>query len=154
MPRGRPRKPEKLNELQGNPGRRDRQDEVEASPEPPECPDWLNDEARAEWERVIPQLAESRLLARIDRAALVCYCQAWAKLREAHEIIDREGSTFSTDKGYVVKHPAVTMANEAADQIRKFACEFGLTPLSRSRVRVPVSKPKSKLNAFIASKPK
>src|SRR5690242_20048007 len=42
---------------------------------PPEPPDYLDDIARAEWERVVPELARLELLKPVDGSALAAYCE-------------------------------------------------------------------------------
>jgi phage terminase small subunit len=44
--------------------------------ETPEPPNSLDDEARAEWDRVVPHLEALDLLKAADQAALACYRQA------------------------------------------------------------------------------
>jgi P27 family predicted phage terminase small subunit len=38
-----------------------------------------------------------------------------------------------------MKSPYLTIADQALETMRKFLVEFGLTPSSRSRIRVPAS---------------
>ena len=64
--RGRKPKPAKLRLLEGNPGKR-RVIEVATASGVPDVPGWLDDEAKAEWTRIVPILTEMRLLAAIDR---------------------------------------------------------------------------------------
>lgn len=51
----------------------------------PECPDWLEDEAKAEWERVGTILENMGMLTSVDTTAFAGYCQAYARWREAEE---------------------------------------------------------------------
>lgn len=94
---------------------------------PPEAPAWLSDEARAEWDRVVPGLSRLDLLKPEDRAALAAYCEAWATFREATETVAREGLTFVAKQG-TLPHPAVGIARAAGRELRAWAGHFGLTP--------------------------
>lgn len=94
---------------------------------PPEAPDWLSDEARAEWDRVVPGLSRLDLLKPEDRAALAAYCETWAVFREATETVQREGLTFEAKQG-TLPHPAVAIARAAGRELRTWAAQFGLTP--------------------------
>ncbi|MFE9920456.1 phage terminase small subunit P27 family [Streptomyces sp. NPDC005774] len=94
---------------------------------PPEAPAWLSDEARAEWDRVVPGLSRLDLLKPEDRAALAAYCEAWATFREATETVWREGLTFDAKQG-TLPHPAVGIARAAGRELRAWAGHFGLTP--------------------------
>lgn len=135
--RGRKPKPAALKELEGNPGHRPLDDIGLALPSTlPRCPKHLTGEARREWRRVTKELAESNLLAGVDRAALAAYCQTWSRWVQAEEQLANDELVKTTDKGYEYPNPWLGIANTALDQMRKFLVEFGMTPSSRSRVKV------------------
>lgn len=107
-----------------------------------EAPEFLTAEARAEWDRVAPELNTSGLLAGVDRMALAGYCQSFARWVEAEREISAKGSTMTLydDDGaakYVQQSPWVGIARAALDHMRRFAAEFGMTPSARSRVATP-----------------
>ena len=150
--RGPKRKSAAASRRQGNPGKRRRSP---AKPGPPagtpDCPDWLPKDARAEWERVVPALSKIGLLSEVDQAALASYCLAVANLRSATEALAASGSTtFTTDKGYVGKHPAVTVQREAMQTVLKFAQEFGLTPAARDRLDIKPATAGSEVGSVMA----
>jgi P27 family predicted phage terminase small subunit len=128
-----------LKVLDGNPGRRPLNEREPAAPQGvPPCPDWLSDEARAEWDRVIPELQMMGLLSTADRAALAAYCTAWARWVEAEAMVKKLGTIVkSPDKGFPMKSPYLSIADQALETMRKLMVEFGLTPSSRSRIKVP-----------------
>ncbi|MFI0897108.1 phage terminase small subunit P27 family [Streptomyces sp. NPDC020983] len=95
--------------------------------EPPDAPDWLSDEARAEWERIVPGLSRLDLLKPEDGAAPAAYCEAWATFREATETVQREGLTTEARQG-MLPHPAVGTARPAGRELRAWAGRSGLTP--------------------------
>lgn len=103
---------------------------------PPEAPEWLPEEARAEWERVVPELQRLQLTKPLDRASLTAYCMAWARFVEASKLIEEEGVLSSNSQGRV-RHPAVVVADAAAKELRSWAHEFGLTPAAESNVGQP-----------------
>jgi P27 family predicted phage terminase small subunit len=82
-------------------------------------------------------LAACGLLTVVDRAALEAYCESYAQWKEAMEALRENGLTFATETGYVQQRPEVAIANSAPKAMRAFMGEFGMTPSSRSRVRVP-----------------
>ena len=100
--RGRKPKPTALKVLEGNPGKRPLN---EYEPVPPkgtiECPDWLEEEAKREWERLAPSLEAMGVLTTADLTAFAGYCQAYARWREAEEFISQHGSIFQTPSGYL-----------------------------------------------------
>ena len=61
--RGRKPKPTAVKVLEGNPGKRPL-NMFEPTPEKiaPECPSWLNDEAKAEWNRLVDKMVELGIL--------------------------------------------------------------------------------------------
>lgn len=136
--RGPKPKPTRLKKLAGNPGKRklNRREPLPAAGTPG-CPAWLTEAAREEWRRVVPELEQLGLLTHLDQQPLACYCQAVADAGDARAQIEAEGTTFTTEKGYVGKHPAVTRFAEACARIKQFAAEFGFTPSSRSRITLP-----------------
>ena len=126
--------PAKLKLLTGRaPGRDSGGREVQPGPAfvrvPPEAPEWLTEEAAAEWARVLPGLARLELLKPEDRAALAAYCEAWSTFRQATEVVQREGLTIEARQGKLT-HPAVGIARAAGREVRAWAAHFGLTPSS------------------------
>lgn len=137
--RGRKPKPTAIRKLEGNPGKREINDREPVPPEGiPDCPEHLNEEARAEWFRTAAVLKEMGLLSKADRAALAAYCVAYSRWVEAEELVKRYGVIVkSPEKGFPMKSPYLTVADQSIETMRKFMVEFGLTPSSRSRIKVP-----------------
>ena len=138
--------PSVIRKVRGNAGKRPINDrEPEFSPADAaalEAPAFLTAEARAEWDRVAPELSNNGLLAGVDRMALAGYCQSYARWVEAENEITAKGSTMTLydDDGaakYVQQSPYVGIARAALDHMRRFAAEFGMTPSARSRVATP-----------------
>ena len=119
----------------------------------PSCPTWLHREAKREWRRITPELVTLGLVSQIDRAALAAYCEAYAEWWEASRTIKAEGRyvTFTTKAGgdYTQLHPAVGVKNNAIDRMRRFACEFGMTPAARSRVEAAEAEKDKPSNPFL-----
>lgn len=143
MPRGRPRKPRALNELEGNPGKRPvNENEPMPNTSRPSCPRHLNTLARKEWHRMAPFLEQLGLLTQIDRAALAAYCQAYGRWIEAEKKLkdlslmsaDKMAYLYKTTNGNLIISPLLTIANKSMDQMHKFLIEFGMTPAARTRI--------------------
>ena len=136
--RGPAPKPTALKVLEGNPGKRALpKNEPKPDASAPDMPQWLPEDAKAEWQRVAPELSRIGLLARIDGSALAAYCEAYSRWKQAVEMMASEGVTFVTQAGYVATHPAVGIANKAKAEMHRFGREFGLTPSSRGRMSLP-----------------
>ncbi len=135
---GRKPTPTKLKVLNGNPGRRPLNDREPIAPTGiPECPDWLDEEAKAEWQRIVPELQLMGMLSRADRPALAAYCTAWSRWKNAEEQVRKFGAIVkSPEKGFPMKSPYLSIAEQSLETMRKLMVEFGLTPSSRSRIRI------------------
>src|SRR4030095_10774868 len=137
--KGRKPTPTMLKVLSGNPGKRPLNEREPVTPQGlPEMPAWLDDEAKAEWERLTVDLAEMGLLSKADRPALAAYCTAWSRWVDAEAQVKKYGTVVkSPDKGFPMKSPYLSIAEQSLETMRKLMVEFGLTPSSRSRIRVP-----------------
>jgi P27 family predicted phage terminase small subunit len=136
--RGRKPKPTLVKLLEGNPGKRPIND---CEPRPcaaiPECPEFLDDEAKAEWFRSAKVLSDMGLLTVADRSALAAYCTAYSRWVNAEALVAKHGPVvLSPDKKFPMKSPYLVVADQAMEAMRKFMVEFGLTPSSRSRIKV------------------
>ena len=95
--RGRRPKPTRLKMLTGNPGKRAlNPDEPRPEANIPECPPELGPVARAEWDRLVVELAALRLLTNLDRAALAAYCGAYALWADATAHIEKYGAMIKS----------------------------------------------------------
>ncbi len=143
---GRRALPAAVHYLRGNPSKKSAAEltaagnqamNVEA--EAPKCPNFLTAEAKAEWKRIVDDLVSLGVVAKIDRAELAVYCQAWADWKKAREMIAALG-----DNGYVENTPSgykqiaawMQMANRAEERMRTAGASFGLNPSARSKLRM------------------
>jgi P27 family predicted phage terminase small subunit len=136
--RGQIPKTKRQRDREGNPGRVTKYSSavdggILRDTEPPEHLEGL---ARDKWQGLAETLADAGLLEELDRDGLASYCLCFADLWAAVEQIKKDGTTFTTDSGYIMKHPAVTMKNDALRQMQSLAKEYGLTPAARARLRV------------------
>lgn len=143
---GRKPKPLALRELEGNPGHRP----IPATPEPelpakcPKPPSWLSRIAKVEWNRVAPQLYRLRLLKELDVQPLAIYCQSYADLCKAQEVLNKKGQTYvhvnKAGEENLTVRPEHYIVQACMKQIKAFCTEFGMTPSSRSRLSLPSEK--------------
>ena len=138
-------KPTALKVIEGNPGGRPLNKNEPKPKLGTDCPEWLDDVARAEWDRVYPELERTGVITEVDRATLADYCAAWSLLVRAQEGLEH-GEVIETSTGTLIQSPYVGMVNRASDRLRKLACELGMTPSSRSRVTT--TKPTESKNPF------
>ncbi len=90
------------------------------------APDWLADEARKEWDRVMPVLAERRILTDADLGGLENYCICIGRVRETEALIQG-----GQEPDMMLK--LARLQDKAMASARQLAAELGLTPVSRSR---------------------
>ena len=146
---GRPPKPTAVKLAEGNPGKRPlNRREPTVAAKMPSCPAWLGGEARREWRRLAKELHAANLLASVDRAALAAYCQLWARWVAIEEelvatVPGKDGQPVpkykmvgSTDKGYEFVNPLYGLALQTLKAMKQYMVEFGMTPSSRSRIRI------------------
>lgn len=138
--RGRKPKPTEIKRIEGNPGKRPLNDAEPATENKlPSAPSHLSAEARKEWRRIGHDLLDAGLMSKIDRAALASYCQCWARWVEAETQLKKHGPIVKSPSGYPIQNPWLSIANKAMAQMLKVLPEFGMTPSSRSRIRVDSS---------------
>lgn len=131
---GRKRIPDSVREITGIPSTTKRPQFAFVPNETfPVPPDWLSAEASAEWDRIVPALVASGHLARIDRAALVGYVQAWELfVRAARDVADRGVIVRGARNGELVRNPMVAVARDASASLRDAVKAFGLSPAARA----------------------
>jgi P27 family predicted phage terminase small subunit len=141
MPSGRKPTPTALKLVKGNPGKRplnSREAKVKLSR--PAMPPFLCDDAKAEWDRIVDTLYTAGLLTALDAAALAAYCAAYGRWAQAERALrqaeqdENGGLVTRTATGNVIQNTLVGIANKAANDMVRFACEFGMTPSARSKV--------------------
>ena len=112
----------------------------------PDAPEYLNERARAAWYFWREQLEIMQIDHAPDAPGLAGACAAYARAIESELLIEREGAVIKEPiyyKGTPVlaayrtrKHPAVTVAHTSWAIMKAFCVEFGLTPLSRTRLSI------------------
>lgn len=130
---GPPPAPLELKVLRGNPGKRSLPKNVPQPKPGAPCPSWLSEGGKPHWERLAPMLIRLGLLTEADQSALACLCEALYDLEWANQEIAKEGRTQMGSTGTTIAHPAILIARQAREHVRKFSAEFGMTPATRAR---------------------
>lgn len=131
---GRKPKPAAIKRIEGNPGKREIKEGYAGTGCMPECPDWLNDDAKAEWERLACIFIGKGIIDELDMAAFAGYCQSYSEFKINSEYIKKYGATVETPSGYIQQLPQVSIARQNKLDMLKFAAELGLTPSARTRI--------------------
>lgn len=142
--RGRKPLPSHLKLITGNRGKRPiKKPSVEFEISQPAPPPHLCDDAKVEWGRVASMLYALRLLSALDVAALAAYCQAYAIWKQATEALNVMAKSDDTGmlglvargaNGARIAHPLLKIANRAAQDMVRYASDFGMTPAARARI--------------------
>lgn len=119
-----------------------REDEPQLPVEKPACPSWLKGEGRAEWNRQVKQLERMGCIAKVDRAMLASYCDAWGDfVRLVWRVQEQESLRLGTQN-----LEAEALADELLSDLERrkervckrlmqLADRFGFSPAARARVK-------------------
>ena len=137
--RGPPKTPTAILRLHGSARAKTRGNEPTPEVGPPDCPDWLSDDAKAVWEQIVPLMADG-VLTRDSGNALARYCDAFVRWKAAAVFLREHGDTYELlDKDgklrCVVQRPEVAIYANLASMLAKLEREFGLTPSSRANIQ-------------------
>lgn len=152
--RGPAPKPTRLRLIDGDKKSRFNTDEPVARQGTLEPPGDMSLEVRAVWDRVAAELEAMQLAAPADVDSLRCYCEAVVDHEHASAVVAASNVVIRGINGGLVRNPAVVVQLQAAETIRKFAQEFGLTPSGRTRIRVEEATGRaydSETNPYIAA---
>lgn len=151
---GRKPTPTALRLLRGNPTKR-AFNRFEPPTEPLQqmsAPAWLAGEQLAKWHDVTRELADAGMLSTAYRDVITVYCVAWARWRTALQKLVEFGDLIKAPRsGLAIPSPYLGIANKAQHDMLQAQAEMGLTPTSRTRVKVSGGQ-KSKLEKFLSGK--
>ncbi|AWW40796.1 phage terminase small subunit P27 family [Streptomyces cadmiisoli] len=133
---GRFPKPSALKEITGNPGKGAINNEPVPPAGFPDAPEWLDDIALREWERLMPILEKMGVITMADRNAVAAYCQSYSMYVKAVEDVNRNGFTVEGHRGVTSKNPAVQVQRDSLDQMNRWGAKLGLSPVDRVRLSV------------------
>lgn len=127
--------------------RRDKDGDVADMPSPDaanlDTPATLGEIGLAVWAHESAQLSKTNVLTEADRRALHTYCRTFDEVARLDELLKEEGEYFTAETGYIGQHPGVNQRFKWLEIRRRYECEFGLTPSSRTSIRVSETKKQS-----------
>jgi P27 family predicted phage terminase small subunit len=118
-------RPHRLNKAEPKP--------VVAMPEPP---GHLDEAAGAKFVEMAALLARHGVMTELDTGALARYVVIWHRWLEAEAEVKRRGPVVKTSNDNIIQNPFLAVANKCLAQMAQIEAEFGLTPSSRSRIRM------------------
>src|SRR5436305_14436798 len=148
--RGRKPKPIAQQIAEGDPRKRgkrkleeSRAREPKAARGLPDCPEHIEGRARSAWDFWREELIAMNIDSRPDAMMLEGACVGYGRAVEADEMLAKQGLVIAQPivdingqriSVKVKDHPAVAISNAAWRQVRAFCSEFGLSPVSRTRL--------------------
>lgn len=138
--RGPKKLPTPILKMRGSWRANERAGEPEASGVP-ECPDWLDEEERAEWDKLCPLLQEMGVLAEADTNSLATYCVMMVQFKLTRKMLKLTGYTAPTQRGETI-NPIVNVQHKALEKLNKLAADFGLSPSARAGLNITPEKKK------------
>ncbi|MDE3017182.1 MAG: phage terminase small subunit P27 family [Pseudomonadota bacterium] len=102
----------------------------------PEPPDHLDERAKAKFTEMAAMLARHGVMTELDVSALSRYAVVWCRWVDAENEIKKRGPVVKTAGDNIIQNPFLAVANKCLLQMAQIESEFGLTPSSRSRVRM------------------
>ena len=112
------------------------------------APDYLSPVAAAEFERKAKGLARLNVYTEWDDTALAAYAEAYARWRKAVAELRDSDLLITTQQGNIIQNPLVGVVNKSAELMHRYLTEFGLTPSSRTRIKVSAETKQNEWEAF------
>lgn len=149
---GRTGKPAVVHLLNGNPGKRSKAALLQEATSPampveaPPMPDWLDEHAEQEWNRVVPDLVTLGLVSRLDMQVLAQYCEAVSDYRRwTLRIQQLNESLVSPNGGDVQTYRTGAkdlsvwrrLRNDAERRADAAGAKFGFSPMARRALKAP-----------------
>ncbi|WP_458725659.1 phage terminase small subunit P27 family [Pseudomonas mandelii] len=147
---GRPALPAVVHLINGNRSKKNRGDLLREQSQPvmpveaPPMPDWLDEDARREWERVVPDLVTLGLISKMDMQVMAQYCEAVSDYRRwTLKIQELNESLSSSTKGDVQTYRTGAqdlsiwrkLRNDAERRANDAGGKFGFSPMARRSLK-------------------
>lgn len=102
----------------------------------PKPPEWLEGEALAKWNQLVPKLARMGVIGDVDGDVIAAYCEAWSEFVLARKYIDEHGEIACGEKGGEYQHPMVGIKNKAVERMGRLGAQFGWSASARTGLKV------------------
>jgi P27 family predicted phage terminase small subunit len=153
VPRGRKPTPTSRQVAEGDPRKRGvNKLDAQLASEPkaerglPECPEHLGERARWAWDLWKEELEKMQLDARPDQVMLEGACVNYGRAVEADLLELKHGPLIAepivrldgtpTGRTKIKANPAIAISNKSWKLVHTFCSEFGLSPVSRTRLTI------------------
>jgi P27 family predicted phage terminase small subunit len=99
-----------------------------------EPPDDLPAEGKELWRTVMPWLVQANVVQLVDLPSVKTMCAHYAQMERARRVLDEDGYFVLGSMGQMTEHPSMRIFNNASDKFLRYAQEFGLTTIARTRM--------------------
>lgn len=130
----------------------------------PTCPEHLDGRARAAWDFWVEELGKMNLDCRPDAQMLEGACVNYSRAVDADIAVNRDGITIEesvideeSGERILLKmraHPAIAISNKSWMLVHRFCSEFGMSPVSRTRLTIEKADKAEEDLAAILSRPR
>ena len=118
---------------------------LKANPQPAsgmwKSPPWLGEHGRKFHRDNWPIAEQMGTLTEADRDSWFLLCQRWQRIMECEEQITRDGLAVKGRGNEIKRHPCAPILKAEIDVFRRERSLFGLSPESREKYGLRVSKP-------------
>ena len=152
MTAGRPRKPNEVKRLLGNPGREklpDKKNLIMLQQSQNQPPTHLTKAQQSKW---IELRTQAPWIAVSDEHLLTSLVEKMTRQKELAAEMKKSKFVLYTDKGYAYANPLFGMLSTIETEIFKLLCQLGLTPVDRSKMGVAEVKARTKLEELLSQK--
>ena len=129
--RGPPKTPTAILKQRGSWRADTRSDEPQFDAGIPAPPAHLDAVAKKKWNETTPLLLKAGVLTKADADSLAIYCDTFSQYLRAKKVLEKEGDVYQGGK-----RAEVAIVEKCRETMLRFLREFGMTPASRSNVKV------------------
>ena len=144
---GRPRRPASISKQKMGKEERLRsqmdEEKIKVGREELTAPEWLDDEAKEEFLRVVEETGEINLLDNLDLSVLAIYCNAYSCYRQLTELIRQKGFRHGG-----ASDSDISKQEKYVKQILQCSAKLGLATTDRLKLIVPAPE-ETKKNKFL-----
>ena len=111
-------------------------DQPEFSSDGIQVPAHFDEQRRAVWFDIVPNLIRNRVVKDVDVYMLEMLCEKWVEWRTCQDAVNDRGIVVQAPSGYPMLNPFWTSTMKLGREIQAILTEFGMTPAARSKVSV------------------
>ncbi|WP_404404882.1 phage terminase small subunit P27 family [Pelagibacterium halotolerans] len=99
----------------------------------PPVPDTIPADMVDEWQAVVSEMVERKILATTGLGIVETYIIARWTVRECQKALAEHGPLTKTAHGMLKPNPAAAILNKSTESVARLGAELGLTPAARSK---------------------